>query len=373
VQAPSIAFVLPGIDAGGSEHVVTMLANAFADRGCKVTLLAFTPAGAKPFYSLSERVSFRSLGLSSGAGRQSRPVHILRRLSRLKKALRETDPDLAISFLTRTNILTLLARPACPVIVSERNNAQQQPVGRTWRLLRRLLYPRASALVTMTDGAMKQFEGFQPRITRIIPNHAAAFPVSARERSGTSLVAVGRLVRQKGFDLLLDAFARVAPVHPEWTLTIWGEGEERRSLENQRNVLGLDARVRLPGVTAVHGSWTENADIFILSSRFEGWGLVVGEALAAGIPTIAFDCDFGPAEMISHNHTGVLVPPGNVDLLAKELDRVIMDTGLRRRLAAAGPATMRRFEPASIVELWWNLVREFVPLPERAGERRDAA
>jgi glycosyltransferase involved in cell wall biosynthesis len=373
VHAPSIVFVLPGIDAGGSEHVVTMLANAFAERMCDVTLVAFTRPGAQPFYSLDARVAFKPVGLPPGGRKQSRPWNILRRMTRLRKLLKAMRPDLVISFLPRTNVVTLLARPDCPVIVSERNNAEQQRLGRTWKLLQRILYPRASALVTMTAGAMKQFDGFQPPVTRVIPNHAATCPSRASERTGSSLVAVGRLVRQKGFDLLLEAFARIAPKHKGWTLTIWGEGEERRSLENQREELGLAGRVNLPGVTSEHGSWTHDADLFVLSSRFEGWGLVVGEALAAGIPTIAFDCDFGPSEMITNNETGILVPALDVEILARELERLMGDPGLRKRLSAAGPKAMRRFEPASIINLWIELINQFVAIPNQTNECRHAA
>jgi glycosyltransferase involved in cell wall biosynthesis len=372
VQAPSIAFILPGIDAGGSEHVVTMLANAFADRMCNVTLATFAAAGAVPFYVLDRRVTFKPIGMPPAGGKRSRPLDVLRRVWRLRKAFKEIKPDLVISFLPRTNIVTLLSRPHCPIIISERNNAQEQAIGRIWQMMRRLLYPRASALVTMTAGAMKQFEEFKPPVTRVIPNHAAACR-SGRKADGTSLVAVGRLVPQKGFDLLLEAFAKVAPAHPEWTLTIWGEGEERSALEQQRDSFGLRARVRLPGVTTIQGQWTEDADVFVLSSRFEGWGLVVGEALAAGIPTVAFNCDFGPAEMITHDETGILVPSGNVDALANELDRVIRNPALRRRLATAGQESMRRFAPEVIVNLWVDLVEQFVHVPAPVNECRDAA
>lgn len=371
MQTPSIAFVLPGVDAGGSEHVVTMLANSFADRMCAVTLVAFSRADSKPFYSLDSRVAYRPVGLPVRGHKRSRPWDIPRRVWRLRNALRDIEPDVIISFLTRTNIVTLLTRPRCPVIISERNNAQQQPVGRTWQFLRRVLYPRASALVTMTAGAMKQFEDFRPAVTRVIPNHAAICSARASVRTNSSLVAVGRLVRQKGFDLLIEAFAKIAPAHSGWNLTIWGEGEERKALEKQRDNLGLNGRVYFPGVTSEQGSWTANADLFVLSSRFEGWGLVIGEALAAGIPTIAFDCDFGPSEMIIHNQTGLLVPPADVEALAKELDRMIRNPTLRKRLAAAGPSAMRRFDAESIADQWVDLLKQFVPLP--GSECRDAA
>lgn len=359
-----MAFVLPGLGAGGSEHVVSLLCRAFADAGWAVTLLAFVPRGAQAFYDPEGRIPLIPLGLPPNA-RISKLGGLVRRVRRLRSALQTVEPDLVVSFLTRTNIITLLAQPRCPVIVSERNNAAEQRVGRFWSWLRRRLYPRASALVTMTEGAMAQFAPFAPPVTRVIPNHAAA-PVQTAQVPGSGrLVAVGRLVPQKGFDLLLEAWARIADRHRGWTLTIWGEGPERAALEAQRDRLGLSERVLLPGVTERPGQWMEQADAFVLSSRFEGWGLVVGEAMAAGIPTVAFDCDFGPAEMIEHGRTGLLVAPGDTAALASALDQLLEDEALRSRLGPTGRESMKRFAPETVVKHWLELAEELVD--ERAS------
>lgn len=373
MNVPSIAFVLPGVQCGGSEHVVALLAKTFSERGCRVSLVAFAPPGTKPFYNLESGIDFRAIGLPPGLSAGSRLLYVARRVLHLRSVLKGFKPDLVISFLTRTNMLTLLAQPGCPVVISERNNAERQPLGRMWRLLRRLTYPRAAALVTMTSGAMRQFDDFAPAIRRVIPNHAATFSRPNRDRSGTSLVAVGRLVPQKGFDLLLQAFAKVHDRHPEWTLTIWGEGEQRAALEQQREALGLSGVVYFLGVSSSPGAWTDQADLFVLSSRYEGWGLVVGEAMSAGIPTVAFDCDFGPSEMIDHNETGILVPPEDVEALSAALDRAMSDALLRKRFAAAGQRATERFSQANVVAQWLELVSELIELPNRSRECRDAA
>jgi glycosyltransferase involved in cell wall biosynthesis len=371
-NAPSIVFVLPGVDCGGSEHVVGTLANTFVEQGCTISLVAFVPDSTKPFYSLDHRVQFKPIAFPPGGSGRFRFFYAMRRAHRLRKCLKQIRPDLVVSFLTRTNILTLLSRPDCPVIISERNNAGRQPLGHAWSLLRKIMYPRAAALVTMTAGAMKQLEKFAPAIRRVIPNHAATFRNPESPGHGTSLVAVGRLVPQKGFDLLLQAFATAAKQHPDWTLTIWGEGEQRTNLERQRDALGMNSVVRLPGVSKTPGSWTYNADVFVLSSRYEGWGLVVGEAMSAGIATVAFDCEFGPSEMITHNKTGVLVPPENVAALADALGRLMSDAVLRQRLATAGQRAMRRFTTERVTQLWAELLGEFVRFPPER-ECRDAA
>jgi len=373
-RVDSVAFVLPGLGAGGSEHVVSMLCNELAEQGYAVTQLAFVDAGTTPYYPHHPKVEVIDLGRpAKRLGRLGQLLSPLIRVYRLRGALRRIQPDVVISFLTRTNIITLLAARGIPVIVSERNNAAFQHVPALWSWLRRRLYPRAAALVTMTRGAMTQFADFSPPVQRVIPNPAVAY---SRHRPGTGkghLVAVGRLVPQKGFDLLLEAFAKAVADRPDWTLTIWGDGPERAALEEQRERLGLKDRVYLPGLTRAPGTWTHDADLFVLSSRFEGWGLVVGEAMAAGIPTISFDCDFGPSEMIDNGVTGVLVRNGDVAELARELARLFADDEERKRLGKAAHEAMKQFTAPAIVSRWLALITGEQPIASRDGFSNTAA
>ncbi len=166
------------------------------------------------------------------------------------------------------------------------------------------------------------------------------------------LGAVGRLTRQKGFDLLIEAFARIATRHPEWKLVIWGEGDDRKSLEALRDALDLRDRVELPGVTQRPGLWVETADVFVLSSRYEGWGIVLLEAMAAGLPVVSFACEWGPSDMVKHGEDGILVPSNNVDALAEALSRMLGDGELRSRLAANAEASAKRYLPERILSQW---------------------
>ena len=246
------------------------------------------------------------------------------------------------------------------VVVSERNNPELQTFGRIWSGMRRLLYPRAYCLVTMTGGALSLFPPNIRRRGRVIVN-PVELPAGWRpQRGGNVLAAAGRLVPQKGFDLLLEAFAKLAPEHPAWKLVIWGEGEERACLERQRDLLGLTGRVELPGVSAQPGGWVQTADAFVLSSRYEGWGIVLTEAMAAGLPAVSFDCDFGPRDMIESGVDGILVPLGDVGALVSALARVLGDAELRKRLGAQARLSARRFAPDHVVAAWESLVREAV-------------
>lgn len=361
-RKPRIAFVLQGLGAGGSEHIVSQLCNHFAALGWTVSLLGFEHHDAVPYYEHHPAVRILPLGLKpERRGPVAAIGAMLARQRLLRRAIALTKPDLVVSFLTRTNILSVIAARGMgiPVIVSERNNPALQKVGPVWGALRRWSYPRAAGLVTMTQGAMRHFIGATPPRTWVIPNPALIPEIAvSRQSDGRTIGAVGRLVPQKGFDLLLEAFAKVARVVPEWRLVLWGEGPDRAALEAQRARLGLEGRVEMPGVTTRPCEWVARSDLFVLSSRFEGWGLVVGEAMAAGLPVISFDCEWGPAEMIEQNKSGVLIPNGDVDALADALIALCRDADRRDALGRRAIERMRRFSPENILALWQAVIAD---------------
>jgi glycosyltransferase involved in cell wall biosynthesis len=367
-----VAFVLPGLRAGGSEHIVSLLCNHFSRTGWTVTLYAFEDPDQPPYYGHDAAVRIRRLGYPVGRLPLFQSLAaVCQRVRTLRRALSEAKPDLVISFLTRTNVVSVLAaRPlGIPVIVSERNNPAAQRPGWVWSALRRYTYARAEGLVTMTQGAMDQFSKAMRRREWVIPNPTyAPIELDAERPSTRHVAAVGRLVPQKGFDMLLDAFAGVAGEIPEWSLVIWGEGPERAKLEVRRDALGLKEQVSLPGVTKEHGGWLRDADIFVLSSRFEGWGIVVGEAMAAGVPVISFDCRWGPGEMISDGVSGLLVPDGDVPALGRAIAQLCADPEQRRRLAEGARIASQRFAIDRILVEWERVAKEAIAALECAGE-----
>jgi glycosyltransferase involved in cell wall biosynthesis len=366
-----VAIVLPGLSAGGTEHVVNIISNHWVDRGHDVTLVTLEPQSAVPYYVFDQRVRIINLNLSPRQVSAPYATWLaFRRVLALRRVLKNIAPDVIISFLMRTNILVLLAMigSRTPVVVSERNNPALQPLGIAWRNLRSVLYPRAFGLVTMTKGAMGYFPPAMRRRGWIIPN-AVKLPEGRRKPGrGMRLAAVGRLVPQKGFDLLIDAFAAIADRHPEWTLTIWGEGPDRKALEKRRAVRGLEGRIYMPGVSDRPGSWLESSDAFVLSSRFEGWGIVLLEAMAWGLPCVSFDCEWGPGEMIANGVDGILVPSGDVAALANEISRVMGDRALRQRLSKAAKASTRRFSRTRVMAAWDEVVdAALIPRNEVSG------
>jgi glycosyltransferase involved in cell wall biosynthesis len=353
-----IAFILAALDAGGAERIIDLLSRAALAQGWDVTIVTFDRPADPIFHPYDARVRLRRLALPVAAKGPARLFLMMRRVRALRRLLREERFDVAVSFLTKINVLALLARigTGIPVIVSERNNPLRQRSGAVWRILLDRLYPTAAAIVMQTERSKICLPPGQRARAVVIPNPMLAPAAEPRPPAPPTIVAVGRLNEQKGFDLLLNAFAGIADRIPDWRLVIFGEGPDRAALEHQISALSLTARAFLPGASATPGAWIAAGDLFVLSSRYEGFPNVLAEAMGSGLPVISFDCDFGPAEMITDDMDGLLVSPENADALAAALVRLATDKALRQRLGAAAAAGAIRFDSQQVNGSWTDLI-----------------
>ncbi|HLO69040.1 MAG TPA: glycosyltransferase family 4 protein [Holophaga sp.] len=344
------------MQSGGAQRVMSILANAWAAQGREVSLLTLEGPGSRPFFPLDSRVRYIPLGLSSQSiGLAQKVSNNAARLRRLRRELRGIRPDLLLSFIDRTNVLALFGCTGLgfPVVVSERVDPASYDIGRIWNLLRMLSYPLAASIVVQVASIRSFFPSFLRKRIHVIPNPVLPpGPDLPAAETRPRIIGAGRLTSYKGFDLLLEAFARVANRHPEWRLDLLGEGPERSALEAQARELGLGGRVRLMGNRSDITAQMRGADIFVLSSRAEGFPNVLCEAMAAGVAVVSFDCPTGPSDILRPGVDGLLVPLADVPGLAEALDRLMGSSELRRDLAARAPEILERFGESSILEQW---------------------
>jgi glycosyltransferase involved in cell wall biosynthesis len=349
-----IAFVQAGLGAGGAEKIVSLLAQHRLSLGDEVHVLAFRNEPNGSYFPYDERVKIETPPPSSLIP-GSRLYRVAARAIWLRSRFKEIRPDLIVSFLTKTNVLVMLASLGLeiPLVISERNNPLKQGAHAFWHPASLMLARRAGAVVMQTEAAYEMLPGSLKARALVIPNPSVT-PNGSHSvgGNGKTIVAVGRLVEQKGFDLLIDAVARLTADLPEVRLIIFGEGPDRDALEARAAALGIGDRVSLPGNTTRPGTWISAGDVFVLSSRYEGFPNVLIEALAGGLPAVAFDCPWGPSAILTHEENGMLVPAENVDALATSLKRMLTDQAMRKRLSAAAPSAAARFSLSSVLASW---------------------
>lgn len=356
-----IVLLISSMNAGGAERVAAALANSWVALGNDVCIVpCFSQGSGQSFYALDERVKLHwlvdDLPKSKVFSRLLKPL-VLRRY------LKTWQPDVVVSFLTNVNVTALLATRGLriPVIVCERTNPlSESHLPFVLRKLRKALYPKAAAVMMQTEAAAEDYAKHLPSI-KCIP--AIANPISAdlmqelttpgdaphsqaEVAAPKVLLSMGRLVPLKQFVFLIDCFAELANDFPQWQLHIYGSGPLEGELATQIERLSLSERVFLKGATKSPWQAMRQADAFAMSSEREGFPNVLLEAMANGLPSIAIDCSYGPAELTQQGEVGILVPlemgvEGSYSqkthrALVEGLRQLLGDDALRERLALEG-------------------------------------
>lgn len=330
-QDKTVAIFVPSLRGGGAEQVMVTLANGFAARGIKVDLVLVSAEG--PYLNgVVDAVRVFDLGAS----------RVLLSLLALIRYLRLERPAVLLSALNHTNIVAILAcrfaRTKIRLLVSEHNNLTSSVNNQTLRrerLLPRLmrwLYPFADVVIAVSmgvaDDLAKTIKLPREQI-RVIYNPIFSEDLlkKTEERvvepwfmpaSPPVILAVGRLTEQKDFPMLIKAFSKLRN-RRDVRLLIIGEGPDRIVLESLINELGLKDSVEMPGFKNNPITYMKRVDVFVLSSRWEGFGNVLVEAMACGTPVISTDCPSGPAEILENGKWGCLVPVGDVNALAQAI------------------------------------------------------
>lgn len=367
-RQPRVLIFIHSLHGGGAERVAADLSAHWAHAGREVMLV--TQASAEhDAYTLHPKVRREVLNTVGEGGGLKGILSNIQRVRALRRVIKAFAPDIVLGMMTTASVLAVLASRglSCRVIATEHTHPPSQTLSGLWQRLRRFTYPRAARVVALTQGTAQWLEQYVPGCKlAVIPNPVhwplpRAEPVLVPPAKGEQLrmLAVGRLHSDKGFDLLLQAYVRLAATHPRWDLVILGEGEERAALEQQVREAGLQARVLLPGRAGNVADWYESADLYVLTSRFEGLSNTLLEAMASGLAPVCFDCDTGPRAVVREGLDGVLVRPnGDVPALVSALDTIWRDDAARLRMAAQATQVRERFSAQHVLDLWQKLFDE---------------
>lgn len=365
MHEPRVLIFIHSLHGGGAERVAADLSAHWAQAGWQVMLVTQAD-DSDDAYTLHPHVQRKVLHtVGEGGGLRGIWANV-RRVHALRRVLRQFQPDIVLGMMTTASVLAVLAARGmpCQVIATEHTHPPSQALSGLWQRLRRWTYPHAARVVALTRGTADWLDQHVPGSKLAVIPNPVHWPLSRAEPivmppaadGRRRLLAVGRLHPDKGFDLLVQAYAQIASRHPQWDLILLGEGGERQRLQAQIDAAGLQARVSMPGRVGNVGDWYASADIYVLSSRFEGLSNTLLESLASGLAAVCFDCDTGPREVVRDGTDGVLVRPnGDVAAMAAALSALMDDDATREALAQRAIEARERFSAQRVLGMWQQL------------------
>lgn len=370
---------------GGTVRTVLNVTNYLAQNGYDIEIISVFRHRKVPFFGIDPRIKIVVLHDVANRKKDDKSfrAQTANRLLKMKSKLIHPDDEGYHFFSLLTDIkmhnylkgidsgILVTTRPSFNIFASKYANKGVHLIGQEHlnfsiypeRLKKSILkhYINLDCLATLTDEDTVDYKKLLAhgkvevkKITNSIPKLQGV----VSSLTSKTIIAAGRLVPQKGFDLLIEAFKIVNEKHPDWKLKIYGTGRERANLENLIEQHKLYNHVILMGATQHIDVELSKASIYALSSRFEGFGMVIVEAMQCGVPVVSFDCPKGPSEIIDHNRDGILVEDGNVELFAKSLMQLISDSRKREKFAKQAIQNVKRFEIDEIGMIWTKTIDE---------------
>lgn len=350
MKKENIVFFIGTLGNGGAERVVSILTRQYIQKGIPVEIVLYYDE--RPFYDIHPEIKITYVERETGCRNLFKNILWLRRYF-IRNA------DLVISFLAQFNMVALAALFATgiPIIVADRNDPRHMPKQAPVRIARNLMYHLADAIVVQTQHNKDYFSSVLQKKCSIIYN-----PVDLQEKKGMALrtakkpriVSAARLMKQKNQLMLLDAFAQIKKDFPAYTLTIYGEGPFRPELEKRIRELGLDDSVYLPGKVQNVFDCIADAELFVLSSDFEGMPNALIEAMCLGLPVISTKVS-GATDLIIDGKNGLLTDVGNTEQFMEAMRRMLNDVELRRECANEATKLNEQLRTEIITAQWLDM------------------
>ena len=330
-----ILFAIGSMYGGGAERVVSVWASALAERGYKVSVLVY--ARCENEYPLSPLVEVCPIASSVD---ECNDLSILKRLGRFRKKIKELRPDLIISFLPEMQVYVALAALGLriPRVETVRISPWETGILKTrFARLWRWCFKSSDAVILQSEDQKDFFGKKVQKKSVVIPNPINPIyinnPKTEYNAESHRVVAAGRLSVQKNYKMAIDAIKSVSERHPDVSLEIYGEGGLKEELEAYVKNSGLESNVFLKGRTSELYKAYRNADVYVMTSDYEGMPNALAEAMAVGLPSVSTDCKTGPRDLIDDGENGYLVSCNDSAALAERIERIFsMTSDLQRSL-----------------------------------------
>lgn len=372
-----IIYCIPATyNSGGMERVLANKANWLVRNGYDVSILTTDQMARRPFFDFDPRIQFYDLGINyeenNGKSFLNKLIHYpfkqWKHKNALKRILMEQNADVVVSmFGNDASILPGINDGSRTVLEIHFSRFKRQQYGRKgiWKIVDDIRSRNDLKVVSKFDRFVvltEEDKGYWGDLQNIqvIPNARTFVFDRPAELTEKKVIAVGRYCYQKALDRLIDAWSIVCQSVSDWKLYLVGDGEDRVSLQQQIERLGLSDKVILGRAETDMPSVYTDASILALSSRYEGLPMVLLEAQAAGLPIVSFECKCGPRDVLTDGEDGFLVKEGDVETLAAKIRELIIDEDLRRRMGAEAYKNSKRFSEEKVMTQWVELFNEVI-------------
>lgn len=356
-----LLYITNGITgSGGLERVLSVKASMLAeDFGHEVHILSLNETGKSPFFTFSDKIIRHSVSVAGN------PLqYVVRYAKGIYTKVRELKPDV-ISVCDdglKGFFIPRIICKSCPVIYErhvskqiENQNGNRTLLNAKYRLMN-ILANDFERFVVLTDGNKNEWP---LKNVVVIPNPLPFFPEVSSDLTARKIIAVGKHSYQKAYDLLLTSWSLIK-YKSDWELHIYGKKDPIIDLEALAERLAVSESVFFHEPNINIGESYEKSSIFVLSSRFEGFGMVIIEAMAYGLPVVSFDCPYGPGDIIDNGHDGYLIPSGNTVLFAEKLQALMKSKDLRCQFGNNGKASVHRYKTEKIVRIWDDMFTDLI-------------
>ena len=346
--------------SGGAGNVIQILASGFAEKNYKVSVLLLNGKKIEQKYDMhgAEVIDFP---LSVYAKGYTPIDRVYNSVQAIKKQFNSINPDVIVSFLTENNILCCIANKGKkPIIISERNDPFIEKHKKYWDFLRILKYPKADKIVVQCSNFKYFCNGRFTKNTVVIPNPILkpnTYHVP-HNKDEITLIALGRLQSQKNFSWLIDRMYSIHNANKNVSLKIYGEGPLENQLRLQINQLNLQDCVELAGFTSTAHETLAKADIYVMTSDYEGFPNALSEAMAVGLPSVSRKCHDGIYDLVQNGVNGFTVETDDIDGFENRVLELASDFTLRTIISENAKSVSNDFSIEKIVDIWENSVNE---------------
>ena len=347
-----ILFIISSLGSGGAERVLSTLANYWSDKNrWEIVILTVF---SNQFYPIDKEI--KKICLEDKKIKRFKPFLSI---YHIRRYIKEENPDIIISFMTQVSVYTIISSIGLkiPVIISERTPFDVLK-DKKKRVVRNIVYPFADGMVLLSNRDYDNYKMVKNKKVIFNPINIASFKEVSFDKKKRQIIAVGRLIKLKGFDLLIKALSQIDLAN--WHCIILGEGEERENLTNLIKAKGLEDKVFLLGRKDNIYNYYKYASIFVLSSRHEGFPNALVEAMGHGCASVAFDCQTGPAEIIENKKNGYLVKAEDINELSKKIAYLIKEENIRKEFFQEALKIKTRLDIKKISQEWEEFIKDLL-------------